>query len=103
MTSLKETAVSLLAKAKVLQEALSPELAGVQKSCAAVTKAAQTVAKSWSGSPMGYHADLYYRNFDQPPLEAIFSREWGGINGIPSGWVQRSSDEVKQRIENSLA
>jgi len=99
MTSLKETVVSLLARVKVLQEALIPELAAVQKSCAAVTKAAQTVAESWSGSPMGYHAELYYRNFEQPPLAAAFSREWGGIHGIPSGWGRRSPDEVKERIE----
>jgi len=99
MTSLKETAVSLLAKVKVLQEALIPELAAVQKSCAAVTKAEQTVAESWSGSPMGYHAELYYRNFEQPPSAGTFSREWGGIHGIPSGWGRRSPDEVKERIE----
>lgn len=68
MTSLKETAVSLSAKVKALQEALIPELTAVQKSCAAVTVAAQTVAESWSRSPMGYHAELYYRNFAQPPL-----------------------------------
>jgi hypothetical protein len=48
---------------------------------------------------MGYHAELYYRNFEPPPLEATFSPEWGGINGIPSGWQKRSADEVKARVE----
>jgi len=48
---------------------------------------------------MGYHAELYYRQFERPSLAATFSREWGGINGIPSGWTQRSADEVKGRVE----
>jgi REase_DpnII-MboI len=99
MTSLKETAASLLASIRALQEALGPELADVQKSCAAVTKATQAVAGSWSGSPMGYHSELYYRDFEVPPLGAVFSTEWGGLNGIPAGWQKRSSDEVKGRVE----
>jgi len=48
---------------------------------------------------MGYHSELYYRNFERPPLGAEFSPEWGGINGIPAGWQKRSSDEVKAHIE----
>jgi hypothetical protein len=37
MVSLKETATSLLAKVKALQETLAPDLSGIQKSSAAVT------------------------------------------------------------------
>jgi len=101
MASLKEIAVSLLAKVQKLQETLTPDLTGLQQKCAAVTKAAETVAQSWSGSSMGYHSELYYRNFEHPPLGAEFSPEWGGIHGIPAGWQKRSSDEVKAHIEKA--
>lgn len=48
---------------------------------------------------MGYHSELYFRDFEVPPLGAAFSQEWGGINGISAGWQKRSSDEVKGRVE----
>jgi hypothetical protein len=99
VASLKEIAVSLVAKVQKLQEAVTADLASLQKKCAAVTKAAETIAQSWSGSSMGYHSELYYRNFERPPLGAEFSPEWGGIHGIPTGWQKRSSDEVKAHIE----
>jgi hypothetical protein len=65
MVNLKEIAVSLLAKP--------------------VTEATEKITESWSGSSMGYHSELYYRDFERPPLGAEFSPEWGGINGIPVG------------------
>jgi hypothetical protein len=99
MASLKKIAVSLLAKVQKLQESLTDDLTRLQQSCAAVTKATEKIAESWSGSSMGYHSELYYRNFERPPLGVEFSPEWGGINGIPAGWQKRSPDEVKERIE----
>lgn len=99
MSNLKEVSAALLAKVKELQETLSPELAQIEKSSLAVNKATQRIAPSWSGSWMGYHSELYYRDFAPPPLENRFSPEWGGINGIPPGWQKRSPDEVKERIE----
>ena len=99
MSSLKEISVALFAKVKELQETLVPELARVEKSAIAVNSATQRLAPSWSGSWMGYHSQLYYRDFTPPPLENSFSPEWGGLNGIPPGWQKRSADEVKERIE----
>jgi len=99
MASLKEIAVSLVAKVQKLQEGLTADLTGLQQNCAAVTKATEKIGASWSGSSMGYHSELYFRNFERPPLGAEFSPEWGGINGIPAGWQKRSSDEVKAHIE----
>jgi hypothetical protein len=99
MSSIKEIAVSLLAKVQKLQGSVTADLSSLQQKCAVITKAAETVAHSWSGSSMGYHSELYYRNFERPPLGAEFSPEWGGIHGIPAGWQKRSSDEVKAHIE----
>lgn len=99
MSALKEISVALLAKVKELQDTLGPELSRIEKSSAAVNNATHQIVSSWSGSWIGYHADLYYRDFAPPPLQNSFSPEWGGINGIPPGWQRRSADEVKERIE----
>lgn len=99
MTTIAETAGSLLAKAKALQEALEPTLTKIQESCEKATRASQTVGESWSGSSLGYHSELYFRDFERPPLAESFDPEWGGIHGISAGWQTRSPDEVKARIE----
>ena len=82
-----------------MQETLSPDLLRVEKSSVAVDKATQQLAASWGGSWVGYHSELYYRDFVPPPLQNTFSPEWGGVNGIPPGWQKRSADEVRERID----
>ena len=99
MSALKEISVALMAKVKELQETLGPELSRIEKSSAAVNNATHQIVSSWSGSWIGYHADLYYMDFAPPPFQNRFNPEWGGINGIPPGWQRRSADEVKERIE----
>lgn len=63
MASLKEAAVLLSGRVKELKETLSPELQSVRQSSIAIRKAAQIIEGSWSGSWMGYHSELYYRDF----------------------------------------
>jgi len=58
-----------------------------------------SVEESASGSNFGYHAELYYRNFEEPPFGRRFNVEWGGINGPQEGWGQKSRDNVKRRME----
>ncbi len=57
------------------------------------------VNESWSGSNLGYHADLYYGAFQRPPLGARFDPEWGAYNGLPEGWRDRDLAEVRAAIE----
>jgi hypothetical protein len=57
------------------------------------------VDESWSGSNLGYHADLYYGDFQRPPLAARFNPEWGAYNGLPAGWNDRDLAEVRAAIE----
>ncbi|MGJ0392279.1 MAG: TIR domain-containing protein [Methylocystis sp.] len=42
-----------------------------------VGDAASSVAKSWSGSNIGYHAYYYYQGLEPRPPGAQFSSEWG--------------------------
>ncbi len=61
--------------------------------------AADSVDQSWSQSSIGYHGSYYYGDFDQVPSNNRWSKEWGTIHGVPSGWRSRNGDEVKAEIE----
>lgn len=38
--------------------------------------------KSWSGSNIGFHANIYYKDFSIPPANANFSIEWGTLESL---------------------
>jgi hypothetical protein len=99
MATLAETATALSVKIKTLEDKVSLKLNELDRACERLSKAGLKVADSWSGSTLGYHAELHYGDFEKPPLHADFSPEWGGIHGLPDGWYPRTSDEVRQRIE----
>lgn len=61
------------------------------------------VGKSWSGSFVGYHGQLYFQGFGIPKHNERFSGEWGGINGIPKGWEKTDETLVKKEIENRIS
>jgi len=50
---------------------------------------------SWSGSCLGYHSRMYYRNFQNPPPEQRFSIEWGAIREIAEGWNEKIYDDIE--------
>lgn len=65
--------------------------------------AANSVAKAWSGSNIGYHAYYYYRDLGPRPPGAQFSSEWGPheqIAGLGSRgeWCEYSGDEITAEI-----
>lgn len=43
----------------------------------AVRDAAKQVGRSFSGSWLGYHSQVYYNGLVPPPPGARFSQEWG--------------------------
>ena len=91
---------TLLTKSKQLEEGAIERLSELKKQCDRLFEAAAGLSNSWSGSWLGYHSELYYRDFETPPLENRFDPEWGGIHGIPLGWQSRNAEEVKKRIED---
>jgi len=99
MATLAETAAQLSARVKAFDEKASPELAALENICKKLMEASLALEESWSGSALGYHSELYYGDFEKPPLRFRFSPEWGGINGLPGGWRERAPEEVRQRIE----
>ncbi len=64
-----------------------------------VSEVCTDLARSWSGSSLVGHAKYYYGNFEEPSSTKRFNIEWGLINGVPHGWIERSADEVRAKIE----
>lgn len=66
-------------------------------------EAAAKVGKSWSGSWLGYHSRVYYKDFEPPPAGAQFSQEWGfqdcwPIRATVGDWHKYTNDEVTSAI-----
>jgi len=62
---------------------------------------ANKVGESWSGSNLGYHANIYYNDLERPPAGAHFSQEWGlrelyGSNGTTGDWTECDPDKIKE-------
>lgn len=68
-----------------------------------LTEVCSEVQNSWSGSNLGYHANVYYAGLRTPPPGAHFSPEWGfesnyfGPQTDP-GFQEFQSAQVKQEI-----
>ena len=66
-------------------------------------KAAVEIGKAWSGSWLGYHAYVYYKDFQIPPSGAHFSPEWGfndshHFDDTIGDWKEYNPEKVKQAI-----
>ena len=69
-------------------------------------EAATAVGKAWSGSPLGYHARIYYRGLKPPPPGNHFSQEWGLMDSWPidatrGDWVEHDPDDIEQKIRTT--
>jgi len=70
----------------------------------ALGEAADKTGRSFSGSWLGYHARVYYEDFQPPPPGARFDQEWGfgdhllpGI-GSRGRWQEFDPEDVKSAI-----
>jgi predicted nucleotide-binding protein len=64
---------------------------------------AEKIGKAWSGSWLGYQANVYYADLEPPPPGAHFSMEWGfqHLHSIPctrGDWCEYDPDEVRRVI-----
>jgi uncharacterized protein (TIGR02391 family) len=82
------------------EKGLNPEIAAPIQ---AIGEAIDKIAKSFSGSWLGYHAYVYYDGLKSPPPGAHFSQEWGlkelysGM-GTKGNWREYDPEEVKNAI-----
>lgn len=66
-------------------------------------EASENIGKSWSGSWLGYHSKVYYKDLQPAPPGARFSKEWGLMHTIAiedtiGDWVEHDFDTVVDRI-----
>jgi len=57
------------------------------------------VESSWSGSYFGWHSRMYFRDFETPSRHEMFSTDWGDMYGLPEGWQEKQTGDVKTGIE----
>lgn len=83
---------------EIVTEGESPEFQGPM---AALDAVLESVHKSWSGSNLGYHARTYYADYQPPPSNDLFNKEWGLMMSgrRERGWVVHDDeDDVKAYI-----
>lgn len=66
--------------------------------------AANRLERAWSGSNLGYHARVYYADFNPPPSGASFSLEWGSERaGFSAGtigdWREFSREDLYEAVD----
>lgn len=101
--ALAQSVAELLTRVREQAEERRGAVSKLRNDAQALTDASRNVEESFSGSNFGYHSELYYRDFEKPPLGRQFNVEWGGQLGPQPGWEQRTADEVKARIETLSA
>lgn len=83
------------------REGQAPEIRGTID---ALKAAAERVGKAWSGSWLGYQANVYYRDLQPAPSGAQFSQEWGMherfSNDTVGDWLQYTAEDVQSAIVN---
>ncbi|MGH7261736.1 MAG: TIR domain-containing protein [Nitrospiraceae bacterium] len=70
-----------------------------------LSKREQSYAKAWSGSNLGFHSCIYYKDFQPPPPGAHFFAEWGfegRFQGTTGEWVEFQRDRVLMMIRGSV-
>ena len=85
------------------QQAREAESSNVKGPLQRLEEAATTVGKAWSGSWLGYHACVYYKNLKPRPPGAHFSPEWGlkeswPIEDTTGDWQEFDEKEVEQAV-----
>lgn len=89
---------------ELAQQADRPE---IKDALARLQRAAEDAGKAWSGSWLGYHANVYYENLTSPPPGHHFSQEWGLMDRFVADtcgtWVEYQAggleDEIRRRAD----
>lgn len=65
-------------------------------------EAATKIGEAWSGSWLGYHANVYYKGLKPPPPGEHFSQEWGLLDtyfdGSSDNWIEFEAKDIKSAI-----
>ena len=98
-SSTEDSIKSLRSAISSFREKFVPVISQIHETSQRLRGACTKVQSSWSGSFAGWHGSMYYRDFEVPPFGVRFSSEWGGINGIPDGWEEKTPEVAQKKIE----
>ena len=93
--------VTIAEKIKIAKDEFASSLneyKEIQEQSQELIKVTDDIDKTWSGSPLGNHGQLYFRDFEQPSYENQFDSYNGLIYGNQPGWNYKSEDQVKEKI-----
>jgi predicted nucleotide-binding protein len=76
-----------------VSRATNPE---VTSSLDALLNSASRLERAWSGSWIGYQANVYYKDFQAPPPDVHYNSIWG--SGKEDGWIQFDYEDVVTEI-----
>ena len=71
----------------------------IERPLEALKAAAEEMEEAWSGSWIGYHANVYYMGLVPPPPGEHFSPEWGiqpraFVAGTTGNWIEHAPEDV---------
>ena len=89
----------LIAALDQAQRDVRDEIAAGLKRAGELRDACRAIGDASSGSWVGWHARMYYANYQEPPVEASWDTEWGGVPGILTGWAERNLSEIQDEAE----
>ena len=76
----------------------------IQEPLKKLEHAAKEVGKAWSGSWLGYQANVYYKDLKPKPPGAHFSQEWGlhksFQNESAGTWIKCDAEHVKGTVRD---
>ena len=78
---------------------LGKKASGFKKEAEKVKDACSLINRAWGGSSLVGHAKYFFHDFQEPQTPERFSIEWGLINGVPDGWIEKSDEEIRAKIE----
>lgn len=91
--------LSLIEQLQVTCSEHHAEQASVEGAIKALHQIVEEISQSWSGSWIGHHAYLYYKDFERPPSEHRFDVEWGTARGLAGTWYEVQFDGMQKVIE----
>ena len=77
---------------------------GIWQPLERLRRASEDAHEAWSGSPLGYHANVYYGDIRTPPPGEHFSVEWGLArtafvpDATTGSWAEHNPDQVTKTM-----
>ncbi len=98
---LKSTINSLKLRIHEFDDSVMPQIRIYKDDIRNLSDVIKRIEESWSGSWIGFHASLYYRDYKKPTWDESFNSEWGSINGIPESWEEKSYGDISSFINTN--